>query len=89
MQLAFILGSHKYFIATEDNDVAPLVSNAKLSGTFAFQVGQLQLLLNGVPEYYALLARDLDVVEAKTPEDIYKQVLPFPCSGHNCLACCD
>jgi 26S proteasome regulatory subunit N1 len=56
-QLAFILGSHKYFLATEDANVVDLTSNAKLS------------------EYYAHLTRDLDVVEAKTPEDIYKQHL--------------
>lgn len=57
-QMGFILGRHRAELEVDDDDdLAALVGNEKLS------------------EYFAGLARELDVTDAKTPEDIYKSHL--------------
>ena len=55
--MAFILARQNQIIETEDEELAEILSNSKLS------------------DYFHSLAKDLDVAEAKTPEDIYKSHL--------------
>ncbi|KAM7535504.1 hypothetical protein Aperf_G00000091179 [Anoplocephala perfoliata] len=62
-QLAYLLGKHQFIvpydevIAEEDEDLAEMLGNTRLS------------------EHFRSLARELDIMDPKLPEDVYKQHL--------------
>jgi 26S proteasome regulatory subunit N1 len=56
-QLAYILARQQVVVETEDEPLAEILSNAKLT------------------EHFHALGRDLDVMEPKLPEDVYKSHL--------------
>ncbi|CDI98389.1 26s proteasome regulatory particle subunit [Echinococcus multilocularis] len=62
-QLAYLLGRHQFIvpydevIAEEDEDLAEMLGNTRLS------------------EHFLSLARELDIMDPKLPEDVYKQHL--------------
>ena len=56
-QLAYILSRQHISLETEDEELADILNNTKLS------------------EHFLSLGRDLDVLEPKLPEDIYKSHL--------------
>lgn len=89
-QMALILGRHGVTLDLKDDSLNELVRSSSCLAPFRFnapyglglrvavQIGNTTLTAE-----FASLARELDVVEAKTPEDIYKSHLAQTASTRN------